>query len=204
MCLALGILGPFLINNFQNLQTEFLESFTVFTGMGFAGLALRLFLSLVAFLTALLLLVTFFTWTMMHNKPFTIGIASVPVYIFLWSLTLMALYENGDPDAYNQAIDTVSANHLWILVLLIPGSLVIMLRDLLRDQVLTQTQLLCIVTLGLVLAGLNLLWLFGGDHYDVLGQEIWAVQLSYLVMQGLLPLLAAVLALWTSNKIRHG
>lgn len=201
---TLGILGPFLISDFQNIQSEFLEIFTLFTGIGFSGSALRVSLSLVAFLTALVLLATFFTWTMLHNRLAAIAAAIVPVYIFLWSILLMALYGDGDVDAYDQAVETVFANHLWLLVLSIPVSGVVMLRDILRDQVLTQTQMLYLLIIGLVPAGLNLAWLLDGDHYDVLERDIWIVQLSCLVMLGLLPLLAAVLALWTSNKVRHG
>ncbi len=201
---SLWILGPLLFSDFQSMQSEFLEIFTIFTGIGFVDLALRIFLSLTAFLTALLLLATFFTGTMLHNRPFAIGIAFVPAYIFLWSISLMGFYGSENPETYNQAIDTVFANHLWILVLLIPVSLVIMLRDLLQDQMLSQTQMLRLLTVGIVLAGLNLIWLFDASHYDVLGRDIWLVQLSYLVVQGFLPLLAAVLALWTSNRIRHG
>lgn len=201
---TLGILGPLLFSNFENLQSEFLQIFTVFSGMGFADSALRIFLFLVAFLTALLLLATFFTWTMLHNKPFAIGIAFVPTYIFIWSISLMGFYGSENAGAYNQAIDTVFANHLWLLVVLIPVSLVVMLRDLLRDMVLTQAQMLPILAIGTVIAGLNMIWLFAGDYYDVLGLELTAAQLSYLVIQGILPLLAAVLALWTNNKIRHG
>ena len=79
-----------------------------------------------------------------------------------------------------------------------------MLRDLLQDQVLTQAQMWRMLTIGIVIAGLNLIWLFDADHYGILGRDIWVVQMSYLVTQGLLPLLAVILALWSSNKIRHG
>ena len=51
---------------------------------------------------------------------------------------------------------------------------------------------------------LNMIWLFDTDHYGMLGRDIWVVQMSYLMTQGLLPLLAVILALWSSNKIRHG
>jgi hypothetical protein len=52
--------------------------------------------------------------------------------------------------------------------------------------------------------GLNFAWLFGANNYDLLARDIWIVKLSYLVMQGLLPLLAVVLALWASDRIGHG
>jgi hypothetical protein len=200
---TLGILGPLLFSNIQNLQSEFLEIFTIFTGVGFTDLALRIFLSFTAFLTALLLLATFFTWTMLHSRPFAIAIAFVPAYIFLWSVSLMGYYGSENVDAYDQAIDTVFANHLWLLVLLIPVSAAIMLRDLLQDQVLTQAQMRLMLAIGIIIAGLNLIWLFDADYYGMLGRDIRGAQISYLVTQGLLPLLAAVLALWTSNKIRH-
>ena len=200
---TLGILGPLLFSNFQNLQSEFLEIFTIFTGVEFTDLALRIFLSFTAFLTALLLLATFFTWTMLHSRPFAIAIAFVPAYIFLWSVSLMGYYGSENVDAYDQAIDTVFANHLWLLVLLIPVSAAIMLRDLLQDQVLTQAQMRLMLAIGIIIAGLNLIWLFDADYYGMRGRDIRGAQISYLVTQGLLPLLAAVLALWTSNKIRH-
>lgn len=204
MYVTLGILGPFLISNYQILQTEFLQYFTVFTGLGFADLALRIFLSLVAFLTALLLLATFFTWIILYNKLTSILVAAVLIYIFLWSVSLMALYGDADAETFDQIVRKVFANHLWLLVLSIPISLVVMMRQLLRDCVLTKTQMTYLSGIGAVLVGLNFLWLFGANNYDVLAQDIWEVQLAYLVMQGLLPLLAAVLALWTSNRIRHG
>jgi len=141
---------------------------------------------------------------MLHNRLFSIGIAFVPAYIFLWSVSLMGFYGSENEGAYNQAIDAIFANHLWLLVLLIPVSGVIMLRDLLQDQVLTQAQMWRMLTIGIVIAGLNLIWLFDADHYGILGRDIWVVQMSYLVTQGLLPLLAVILALWSSNKIRHG
>ena len=80
---TLGILGPLLFSNFQNLQSEFLEIFTIFTGVEFTDLALRIFLSFTAFLTALLLLATFFTWTMLHSRPFAIAIARASLHISL-------------------------------------------------------------------------------------------------------------------------
>jgi hypothetical protein len=203
MYATLWILGPLLFSDFQSMQSEFKELFATFTGIGFFDIALILFLSLIAFLTALLLLVTFFTWTMLHNKPFAIAIACVPAYIFLWSILLMGFYGSENADAYNQAIDTVFSNHLWILVLLIPASLAFMLHGLLRDQTLTWTQLLSLLTIGLMIAALNLIWLFGANYYAVLELNIRSAQLGYLVIQSLLPTLAAVLALWTSNKIRH-
>ena len=79
-----------------------------------------------------------------------------------------------------------------------------MMKHLLRDRVLTQTQMVYLSGIGAVFVGLNLVWLFAASNYDLLARDIWMVQLSYLVMQGLLPLLAAVLTLWTSNRIRHG
>lgn len=204
MFATLWIVGPFLVSNYQDMQTELLGNLTIFDGIGLADVTLIVFLSLVAFLTGLHLLVTFFTWTMLRNRAATIGATIIPIYIFLWSISLMAIYGNGDADAHNQAIDTVFANHLWILILLIPVALVIMLRDLLRESVITETHMLYILATGLVIVGLYLIWLFAGDHYAVLDRDLGVVQLGYLVMQSLLPLLAVVLALWTSNKIRHG
>lgn len=200
---TLGILGPFLISDFNSLLAEFLQIFNNLSGLGFVELALIVFLLLAAFLTAVLLLSTFFTWTMLYNKPFAIAIACVPAYIFLWSIALMGFYGSENAGAYNRTLDTVFANHLWILVLLIPASGVFMLRDLIRDQVLTQTQVLYLLGLGLLIAALNLVWLFDADYYGVLALDILPAQLGYLVVQSLLPALAAVLALWTSYKIRH-
>jgi len=204
MLLALLILGPFLISNFQDMQNHFLESVTIFSGLSILGTLFRICILLVAFLTALLLLATFFTWTMLHSKPSVIVAAIVPAYIFLWAIVLMTIYGDEETAAHSHAISRVLANHLWVLVLLIPVSLAIMMRHLLRDSVLTQIQMIYLSVIGAVLVGLNFAWLFGANNYDVLAQDIWEVQLAYLVMQGLLPLLAAVLALWTSNKIRHG
>lgn len=204
MLLTLQILGPFLISNFQGIQNHFLESVTIFSGLSILGTLIRACMLLVAFLTALILLATFFTWTMLHGKLSAIVVAIVPAYIFLWSIVLLVIYRDGEAAAYSGAISQVFANHLWILVLLIPVSLVTMMKHLLRECVLTQTQLTYLSGIGAVFVGLNFAWLFDTNNYDVLAQDIWAVQMSYLVMQGLLPLLAAVLALWTSNKIRHG
>jgi len=203
MFLALWILGPFLINNFQNMQNNFLETFNIFAGLGFFATLLRVCMLLVAFLTALLLLATFFTWGNLYSKPAAIASALIPAYIFLWTIALRMVYGDGAAAEHTQAINRVVANHLWIVVLLIPISLVIMMKHLLRECVLTQTQMVYLSGIGAVFVGLNFVWLFAANNYDVLAQDIWVVQLSYLVMQGLLPLLAAVLALWTSNKIRH-
>ncbi len=78
-----------------------------------------------------------------------------------------------------------------------------MSRDLLHDRVLSPVHMLYLLGIGLAIEGLNFAWLFDADHYGVLDRDIWVAQLSYLMMQGLLPLLAVILALWTSNKIRH-
>jgi len=203
MLIAIGVLGPLLVDGFENIRTQFLESFDIFSGLSLAGMLLRAFLSLLTFLTALLLLVTFLTWTMLYSKPATVITALVPAYIFLWSIVLMMLYGDRDAHAYNQAIDTVFANHLWIAILLIPVSGLIMSRDLLHDRVLSPVHMLYLLGIGLAIEGLNFAWLFDADHYGVLDRDIWVAQLSYLMMQGLLPLLAVILALWTSNKIRH-
>ncbi|MFT4816366.1 MAG: hypothetical protein ACJA1Q_001233 [Pseudohongiellaceae bacterium] len=204
MFMTLRILGPFLINDFQNMQNDFLETVNIFPGLSLPATLLKVCMLLVAFLTALLLLATFFTWTILKNRPTAIFSVIVPAYIFLWSILLMAIYGDGDAAAHSHAISRVLANHLWILVLLIPVSLVIMMKHLLRDCVLTQTQMVYLSGIGAVFVGLNFVWLFAANNYDLLARDIWIVQLSYLVMQGLLPLLAAVLALWTSNRIRHG
>ncbi|MBL4582195.1 MAG: hypothetical protein JKY29_10280 [Gammaproteobacteria bacterium] len=203
MLIAIRILGPFLIGNFQIMQDHFLDSISIFYGLSILGTLFNVGMLLVAFLTALLLLATFFTWIILYNKPTAIVSAIVAVYIFLWSILLMAIYGDGEAAAYNHAINRVFANHLWILVMLIPASLIVMMKHLLRERVLTQTQMIYLSGIGAVFAGLNFAWLFGTNNYGLLNQDIWIVQLSYLVMQGLLPLLATVLALWTSNRIRH-
>jgi len=204
MLITIWILGPFLISDFQNMQNHFLESVSIFTGLNIFGTPLRICMLLVGILTTLLLLATFFTWTMLYSRPAAIVSAIVPTYIFLWSIVLMVIYGDGDAAAHDHAISRIFANHLWILVLLIPVSLVIMMRQLMRDCVLTQTQMIYLSGIGAVFAELNFAWLFSANNFDLLAHDIWIVQLSYLVMQGLLPLLAAVLALWTSNRIRHG
>ncbi|PCI81407.1 MAG: hypothetical protein COB20_01810 [SAR86 cluster bacterium] len=204
MVIAIWILGPFLISNFEIMQNHFLESVSIFSGLSILGMLFRVCILLVVFLTALLLLATFFTWSMLYSRPTAIVVAIVPAYIFLWAIVLMVIYGDGDAAAHSHAVSRVFANHLWILVLLIPVSLVIMMRHLLHNCVLTQTQMITLSGIGVVFVGLNFAWLFGANNYDLLARDIWIVQLSYLVMQGLLPLLAAVLALWTSNRIRHG
>ena len=50
------------------------------------------------------------------------------------------------------------------------------------------------IAIGILIAGLNLIWLFDADYYGMRGRDIRGAQISYLVTQGLLPLLAAVLA----------
>jgi len=141
---------------------------------------------------------------MLKNRPSAILSVIIPAYIFLWSIVLIVIYGDGDAAAHSHAISRILANHLWILVLLIPVSLVIMMKHLLRNCAFTQTQMAYLSGIGTMSVGLNLMWLFGANNYDLLARNIWIVQLSYLVMLGLLPLLAAVLALWTSNRIRHG
>mgnify|MGYP000633674715 CR=1 FL=1 len=84
----------------------------------------------------------------------------------------MGYYGSENVDAYDQAIDTVFANHLWLLVLLIPVSAAIMLRDLLQDQVLTQAQMRLMLAIGIIIAGLNLIWLFDADYYGMRGRDI--------------------------------
>jgi hypothetical protein len=204
MFITLRILGPFLINDFQNIQNDFLGTVNIFSGLVLLATLLKLFMLLVTFLTALLLLATFFTWIILKNRPTAILSVIVPAYVFLWSILLMTIYGDSDAAAHSHAISRVLANHLWILVLAIPVSLVIMMKHLLRESVLTQKQMTYLSGIGAVFVGLNFAWLFAANNYDVLAKNIWVVQLSYLVMQGLLPLLAVVLALWTSNKIRHG
>lgn len=204
MLIAIRILGPFLISDFQSMQNNFLETVNIFAGLSILATLFKIYMLLTAFLTALLLLATFLTWIMLKNRPSAILSVIIPAYIFLWSIVLMVIFGDGDAAAHTHAISRVLANHLWILVLLIPVSLVIMMKHLLRDCVLTQTQMVYLSGIGAVFVGLNLVWLFAASNYDLLARDIWVVQLSYLVMHGLLPLLAAVLALWTSNRIRHG
>jgi hypothetical protein len=204
MFLTLSILGPFLISDFQSIQINYLETADIFSGLGMFDILLKICMLLVAFLTALLMLATFFTWTMLYSRPSAIVAVIICVYIFLWSIVLMTIYGDSDAAAHVHAINRAFANHLWILVLLIPVSLVIMMRHLLRECVLTRTQMIYLSGIGAVLVGLNIAWLVSANNFDVLARDIWIVHLSYLVMQGLLPLLAAVLALWTSNRIRHG
>ena len=204
MLIAIPILGPFLISDFQSMQNNFLETVNIFAGLSILATLFRICMLLTAFLTALLLLATLLTWIMLKNRPSAILSVIIPAYIFLWSIVLMVIFGDGDAAAHTHAISRVLANHLWILVLLIPVSLVIMMKHLLRDCVLTQTQMVYLSGIGAVFVGLNLVWLLAASNYDLLARDIWIVQLSYLVMQGLLPLLAAVLALWTSNRIRHG
>lgn len=199
---VMWVLGPLMIEGFVEMRVQFLESFDFLAELSFFGAVLRIVLSVIAFLTVLSLVSIFLTWFMLYSKKMTIAVTSLAIY------TLLLVYGTiffTDDAGYNAAIDSVGRGHLWVLILLIPASAVFMLRKLLEDDVIDKTQMSWLVSIGALLLGLNLIWIFGVEHYGAMQLDIIPVTvLSYLTIQGLLPLFTAVFALWTSHKIRHG
>ena len=201
MAAVLWVLGPYLISDFQEMRVLFLDSFDAIARAGFAGGLLRIVLILLAFLTGLFLFAIFLTWFMLHSRKIAMGITAICVYVFLLSNGLIAFYKGVE---FNPTADAVARGHLWILIVLIPVGMALMFRGLLQEWVINKTQMMWLLAIGTLLQGLNLIWLFGANNYDALNADISIAQLGYLIMQGFLPLLAAVFALWTANKIRHG
>jgi hypothetical protein len=139
---------------------------------------------------------------MLHDRKVAIGIALGCAYVFLVVNGLTALFGQGEDS--DRILDAVARSHLWILILSIPLATVFMLRRLILDCVINKSLLKWMLVIGFALQGLNLLWLFGASNYDALNLDITTTTLSYLMVQGFLPLLAVVFALWTTHKIRHG
>jgi len=200
------IFGSFLIEDFQEIRVDFLEFVAFLLEGGFADGMLRVLLMLLAFLTSLVLLSIFFTWTMLHSRRMAIACALIAVYLFLIANGLPAFFRENE--AYNLMVVTVIKIHLWIVILLIPLATISMIRGLLVDGVINKALLSSMLTIGFIFQGLNLLWLYGANNtlpINMTGFSYLAMTgFSYLAMQGFLPLLAVVFALWTTHKSRHG
>jgi len=198
---VVGLLGPLLIAELRDIRAQYVDALITFAQLGFFGALLRTLLIVLAFLTGLLLFATFLTWFMLHSKRMTAGVTGLGIYAFMLVIGITVFTAGEEFDA---ALEQVARGHLWLVVLLIPLAIAFMLRELLADWVISRTQLCWMLVVGLALQGLNLIWLFGSANYGALDLQIGASALSYLVVQGLIPLLAITLSLWTSNRIRHG
>ncbi len=202
MAASIWALGPFLINDFAEMRTSILENFQSMFVSGIAGAALRITLVLISFLTGLILYATFLTWFMLQSRKMSIGISVIPAYIFLVVIFLLMFL--GDRDDFYLIQDAVFQKHLWVIVFLIPAGIIFLSQSLLRVGVLSTQELIWVLALGVLVQVLNLIWLFGPNNYNVMELGLSITKISYLVMQGFLPLLAVTLALWTSDRIRHG
>lgn len=201
MATTLWIAGPYVIDDFAAMQTLFIDSLAFITQQGFAVGSLRLVLLLLAFLTGLSLLSVSFTWMMLYSRWTAIGLSVFSLYAFLVVTAIdMAVDEAAD---VFRIIDSTVTAHAWILLLAIPIGIVKMLRDLLHDWVITKSQLIMLFTAATVPASLNLVWVISPSHFDGLSKDLGMTALCYLVILGIFPLLAAILSLWTSNRLRH-
>jgi len=198
---VLWVLGPILITDFVDIRGQFLESLDFLAELSFLAGALRITLLLLAFLTGIFLFAIFLTWFMLQSKKMSITVTALAIYTFLLVNGLIAFTNEGE---FNRVLDSVARAHLWIVISLIPLGIVAMLRKLLRGCVIDRTQLLWMCGIGATIQLLNLVWLFGANNYDAMNIDITLTLLSYFIAQGFLPLFAAALALWTSDKIRHG
>lgn len=196
-----GLLGPLLIAEVRDIREQYIDALITFAQLGFFGVLLRTLLVALAFLTGLLLFATFLTWFMLQSKRMTAGVVGLGIYTFLLINGIIIFTTD---DEFYAVFEQFARGHLWLVVLLIPVAIAFMLRELLSDWVISRTQLYGMLAVSLVLQGLNLIWLFGSANYDALDLDIGASALSYLVLQGFIPLLAITLSLWTSNRIRHG
>jgi len=202
MAVSIWFFGPYFINDFAEMRALILEFLQTLSELGIASVTLRVVLILFAFLTGLLLYATFLTWFMLQSKKMSIGLLLISAYIFLVATGLSALFGNLKDSYVLQA--SVFQSHLWIVIFFIPTSIIIMSRSLLKNGVISAKGTMLLAVMALLVQVLNLTWLFGANNYDVLQLDISAAHLSYLSMQGFLPLLAAIFALWTSDRIRHG
>ncbi len=198
----LWILGPIFINGFQEMKILFLGSFETFSRLSLPGLVLRIVLLVTAFFTALVLFATFLSWFMLNPRKISIFLTVIPLYGFLLAIFLAVIL--GENENYDSLLDSVMRNHLWLVVFLVPVSIATMLRELLRDWVITSRQMAVLLIAGTGFQCLNLVWLFGANNYGALQVGIGVAEIGYLIIQGFFPLLTAILVLWTGNRIRHG
>lgn len=198
---AVWLLGPLLITEMPAIRAQYIDALSSIAQLGFASASLRVILLLLAFLTGLLLFAIFLTWFMLQSKRMTAVVTGIGIYTFLLVNGIIAF--TSDEEFY-LILDQLGRGHLWLIILLIPAGILFTLRELMIDWVLSRSQLYIILAGGVAIQGLNLIWLFGSANYGALDLDIGTSALSYLIMQGFLPLLAVTLSLWTSARIRHG
>ncbi len=202
MIVALWLLGSLVIVGFAEMRIQFIDFFDFLVQTTFLGGLLQATLILLSFLSGLVMFSLFLTWFMLHSRKMTICIIIFCVYVFLLASGIRVAF--GEDGALVDAIDMAAAAHVWFLILFLPVSIAMMARDLLRDWVITNGQLLRLLAVGAVFQLLNLIWLLGPDNYGALKSSLTTTQVAYLAMQGFAPLLAMVFALWTANRLRHG
>ena len=202
MFAAVWILGPLVIDDFSTMRATLIDSLGFITQQGFASGVLRLTLILLGFLTGLTLFSIALTWFMLHSRRSAIGLAGAAAYAFLLTTVLDILVSEADD--FIRLLDTALLLHAWILLLAIPIAMVKIFRDLLLDCVITTQQMAWLIAAALIPFALNCSWLYSSSHFDALNSDLGITALSYLTLQGAFPMLAAIAALWTSNRLRHG
>lgn len=200
--LVFSISGSFLIDDFQDISAKIIESFSFITQTGFIGSLLYIVLILIAFLTALVLLAIVLTWTMLQGRKTAICCGILFSYIFVLVNGVSFLI---DEEAQSDlTLSAIASGHLWIVIFLIPAAIVSIMRYLLEGEIIDRGLLAKMLAFGGVAQGLNLTWLYSVNYYNALNHDLSTTILSYLTAQGFLPLLALALAIWTTDKIRHG
>lgn len=197
MLFTILIAGPLFIADFYgiiisgwgdlvaNWQYSALETFV-------RGLVLlALCSSLIGIYTALI------TWLFINFQKIVWYLLAIPAYLLLVFLLLVSLNE---PLELEVSVAQVVALHLWPILLGVIAVTGYFLATILRERVLRISQL------GILLAGTAFIWVL---HLLYLRQESQFAPNSEMVfavadiLQGLLPLFAAALMLWTLHRIRH-
>ncbi len=195
--LSIALLGPLLLEDFATVQAQFLQRLDSITSNGLIYSTLQIVLFLCFGYILSVLYSIFITWFAIKPRFMTKAFAGLSIYLLLQLAFLVATTEGNE---FVTAAQTLGRVHSWLFAGIIILAAIAILPKLARDRVLTGSQSLILLMVGLLLMAFNSLDL------TVYGGLEEGASLAKAVLQhsaGLLPLAGTALALWTQDQLRH-
>jgi len=192
------VLGPVFTSGFDEMRTLVLMAAIDFSSESAYFISTRVVLFLAAFASFTAIYAAFNAWAILKPKEISWVVAGIPVYIF--SIVLFAAVTQ-EPAAREALVASIAAYHSWIFVIGMPLAGVYFVRAVVRDEMLSQNQLIACALLCIGLAVLYLIDLVNTDYLG--GDKHLGVRVA-IGMLASLPAVAVGLALWTMGRIRHG
>ena len=196
--LFIGLLGPLIIENFGSVRAEFFESLSAITERGAVYTILRGILAICLIYIFAVLWAVSICWFSMRTRLMSIALSSLTIYSILAVAVIVALDTDGQ--TFLRMSNAIRDFHLWIIMTIVVGSIFYLFSRLIKDEVITNQQMIVMCAIGFALAAIQIVILNVDSNPG--GTPELTIR-TWDQVKGLLPLFATVLALWTQQKLRH-